>query len=76
MTDSTVDQLSLQAADIAERNSPLRVLAIVVLGIVSGIAWVIGRTWFTIASTVAFFGLAVKYGYRKGAKVSTEKKPG
>lgn len=74
MTDTTVEQLSNEAAQIAAQNTPLKVLAIVVLGILSGIGWVCGRLWFTCASSIAFCGLAVKYGYRKGARVSTEPK--
>ena len=74
MTDITVDQLNSEAAAIAARNTPLRVLAIVVLGIISGVAFVVGRIWLYTAHSVAFAGLAVKYGYRKGAKIPTEPK--
>jgi hypothetical protein len=74
MTESTADKLASQATQIAKNSSPLKVLAVVVLGLLSGLAWFIGRVWYFIASTVTFMGLALQYGYRKGAKIPVEKK--
>jgi hypothetical protein len=70
----TVDQLSAEAAKIASRNPPSRVLLTCVLGILSGAGWLVGRTWLTAAHFTAFASLAVKYGYRRGAKVQTTSK--
>lgn len=71
----TVDQLSAQAAEIARANSPSRVMLTCVLGVLAGTGWLVGRAWVTVAGFAAFCGLAVKYGYRHGAKVQTTSKP-
>jgi hypothetical protein len=65
----TVDQLSAEAAEIARANPPSRVLLTCMLGILTGFGWLVGRTWFTVAHFTAFGMLALKYGYRRGAKV-------
>jgi hypothetical protein len=70
----TVDQLSDEAAQIAANNPPSRVLLTCVLGVLTSVGWLVGRTWFTVARFAAFAGLAVRYGYRKGARVQTQPK--
>ncbi len=70
-----VDQLGVEAGRIAAANPPARVLAVVVLGLLTGIGWVIGRTWFFTAKGIVFCALGVRYGYRLGAKVPVEAKP-
>jgi hypothetical protein len=65
----TVDQISAEAAKIAANNPPSRVLLTCVLGVLTGVGWLVGRTWLTVAGFTAFCGLAVRYGYRRGAKV-------
>jgi hypothetical protein len=40
----TVDQISAEAAEIAAANPPSRVLLTCVLGILSGIGWIVGRS--------------------------------
>lgn len=72
---TVVDLLSEQAGAAAAANPPSRVLALVVLGLFTAIGWVIGRTWFFTAKSVAFCAFAVRYGYRKGAKVQVEPRP-
>lgn len=69
-----VDALRDEATAWAVANPPSRVLATIVLGLVSGVAWVIGRTWITLAGAVRFFALAVKHGYRKGSNAPVSKK--
>lgn len=70
-----VDLLTDQADQIATDNPPSKVLATVVLALFTAIGWVIGRTWFYSAKSVAFIALAVRYGYRQGARVPVEVKP-
>jgi hypothetical protein len=70
----TVDQLSAQAAEIAANNPPSRVLLTCVLGVLTGIGWLVGRSWLVVAGFAAFAGLAVRYGYRRGARVQTQPK--
>ena len=65
----TTDHISAEAVEIAHANPPSRVLLTCVLGILTAIGWLVGRFWFTMAYFAAFCGLAVKYGYRLGAKV-------
>jgi hypothetical protein len=67
-----VDLLTDQADQIATDNPPSKVLATVVLALFTAIGWVIGRTWFYSAKSVAFIALAVRYGYRQGARVPVE----
>jgi hypothetical protein len=67
----TVDQISAEAAEIATNNPPSRVLLICVLGVLTAIGWLVGRSWLVVGHFAAFAGLAVKYGYRRGAKVQT-----
>lgn len=75
MTAATVELISSEADRIASANPPARVLAVVVLGLFTAIGWTIGRSWFYSAKSVAFVALAVRYGYRQGAKVPVERKP-
>jgi hypothetical protein len=67
-----VDALRAEAATIAAANPPSRVVATAFLGVLTLVGWVIGRLWFGVSKAVVFCGLAVKYGYRQGAKVPTE----
>jgi hypothetical protein len=69
-----VDQLGAEAGRIAAANPPSRVVAVAVLGLLTGIGWLIGRTWFFIAKGVVFAALGIRYGYRLGAKVPVEAK--
>jgi len=71
----TVEFISAEADQIAADNPPSKVLATVVLALFTAIGWVIGRTWFYSAKSVAFIALAVRYGYRQGARVPVEVKP-
>jgi hypothetical protein len=71
----TVELISAEADQIAADNPPSKVLATVVLALFTAIGWVIGRTWFYSAKSVAFIALAVRYGYRQGARVPVEVKP-
>lgn len=70
-----VDQISAEAAEIAANNPPSRVLLTCVLGVFAGVGWLAGRIWLAVAGFAAFAGLAVKYGYRNGAKVPTQPRP-
>lgn len=69
-----VDMLSDEAGRAAAANPPSRVLALVVLGLFTAVGWTAGRLWFHTAKSVAFCALAVRYGYRQGAKVPVEPK--
>jgi hypothetical protein len=69
-----VDALRAEAATIAAANPPSRVVATLFLGLLTGIGVLIGGTWLLVSKAVIFCALAVKYGYRKGAKVQTEPK--
>jgi hypothetical protein len=71
---ATVDRLSTEAAEIAANNPPTRVLLTCVLGILTAAGWLVGRSWLVVAHFAAFAGLAVKYGYRRGARVQTTSK--
>jgi hypothetical protein len=70
----TVEDIRAEAASIVDSNPPSVVLAKVVLGILFGFAWLLGRLWFFTAGAVTMMGLSLKYGYRKGAKVPTAKR--
>lgn len=72
---SDVDELRAQAAEIAARNTPLRVADTIMLGILTFTGWIIGRAWFFIAATASFWALAIRHGYRKGARVQTAPRP-
>jgi hypothetical protein len=72
---TSVDLLNEEAGRIAAANPPSRVLATVVLGLFFAVGWVLGRTWFFGAKAAVFGALAVRMGYRKGAKVPVEVKP-
>lgn len=71
---TVVDLLNEQADQVAAANPPSRVLTLVVLAIFTAIGWTVGRLWFHSAKSVAFCALAVRYGYRQGAKVQVEPK--
>jgi hypothetical protein len=64
-----VDELRAQAKAIAEANPPSRVALTVISGFFAMFGWIAGRAWYLSFGTVAFIGLAVKYGYWNGAKV-------
>lgn len=66
-----VDALADEARAIAAENPPSRVLAKIVLSLLAAVGFLIGRAYLAVAATVAFCGLAVKYGYRKGVKAQT-----
>lgn len=72
---TVVDLLSEQAGQVAARNPPSRVLALVFLGLFTAIGWTVGRTWFYAQKAVVFSALAVRYGYRQGMKVPVEPRP-
>lgn len=72
---TVVDLLSEQAGEVAARNPPSRVIALVFLGLFTALGWVIGRTWFYAQKGVVFSALAVRYGYRQGMKVPVEPRP-
>ena len=74
-TPTVVDLLNEQAGQVAVANPPSRVLALIVLSLFTAVGWVVGRSWFHLAKSVAFCALAVRYGYRQGAKVPLEPKP-
>lgn len=83
MSEQTVDELRAKAAEVASGNPPLRVLDNAVLGLLVGIGWLVGRTWWLLVFSVVFAGkglvtyaLAVRHGYRKGGKAMVKaKKP-
>jgi hypothetical protein len=62
---ATVDQLRVQANDIAANNPPLRVLDTVILAVCYSIGWVFGIVWRYPLSYIAFMGLTIRHGYRK-----------
>lgn len=74
MSAATVELISSEAERIANANPPSHVLAVIVLGFFTALGWVAGRAWFHSAKSVAFVALAVRYGYRQGAKVPVEVK--
>ncbi|HEY1705624.1 MAG TPA: hypothetical protein VGG75_38555 [Trebonia sp.] len=74
LDETRVDLLLGEADRIATANPPSKVLATVILGLFTAVGWVIGRTWFYAAKSVAFIALAVRYGYRQGARVPVERK--
>lgn len=65
MTDSTVDVLRAQANDLAAKNSPLRVLDQIILGLCFVLGWTAGALWRWPASYIAFMALTLRHGYRK-----------
>lgn len=69
-----VDALRAEAQAWAVANPPSRVLATAVLGVLTFIGFLIGRTYLASAGALKFMTLAIKYGYRAGAKVQTEPK--
>jgi hypothetical protein len=75
MDAARVDLISEEAGRIAAANPPSKVLATVVLALFMAIGWVTGRAWFYGEKSVVFCALAVRYGYRKGAKAPVELRP-
>jgi hypothetical protein len=69
-----VDLLSEQADQAATANPPRKVALTVLAFIFTAIGWVVGRSWWHLAKGVAFATLAVRYGYRQGARVPVEPK--
>jgi hypothetical protein len=45
-----------------------------VLGILTAAGWLVGRSCLVVAHFAAFCGLAIRYGYRHGAKVQLQPK--
>ena len=65
---ATVEELNAQAAQVALKYTPLRVLRMVVYGAFALIGWAIGRVWLGIMHVFVFVVLAVQEGYRHGTK--------
>jgi len=74
MTTMTVDQLSAEAAEIVAKNPPTRVALTCFLGVFAAVGWIAGRTWISVAGLVTFCAIAVKVGYRAGARVQVTPK--
>lgn len=74
MDRTVVDLLSSQADQIAVANPPSKVALTVIAFLFTALGWTAGRIWFHLAKVVAFTTLAVRYGYRQGAKVPVEVK--
>lgn len=70
MSEATVDPVEFISARAAEIRFG-RTVATVLLAIFSGIGWVFGTLWYG----VAFAGVAVNYGFHKGARIQRERKP-
>jgi hypothetical protein len=73
MSDQTLANLRFEAAEVADRTHPLHVIDTVILGILVGIGWVVGRSWWLLvfcavfaARGLAAYGLAIRHGYRMG----------
>jgi hypothetical protein len=62
---ATVDQLRVQANEIAANNPPLRVLDTVILAVCFSLGWVFGIVWRYPLGYIAFMGLTIRHGYRK-----------
>jgi len=73
MSAQTLQQLRVEAADIADRTHPLHVIDTVILAVLVGIGWTVGRAWWLLvfsaviaAKGLAAYALAVRHGYRLG----------
>src|SRR3984957_20053561 len=62
---ATVDQLRVQANEIAANNPPLRVLDTVILAVCFSLGWVFGIVWRYPLGYLAFMALTIRHGYRK-----------
>lgn len=76
----TLQELRSEAAEVADRTSPLHVLDTVILAVLVAIGWTVGRAWWLAVFGAVFAGKglvsysrAVQYGYRMGTK--TQLKP-
>jgi hypothetical protein len=72
---TVVDLLSQQASDAATAATPGKVALTVIAFLFTAVGWVIGRTWWHGAKILAFTALAVRYGYRQGARIPVEPIP-
>jgi hypothetical protein len=75
MSAQTLQQLRAEAAEAADRAHPLHVIDTVILAVLVGIGWAVGRAWWLLAFGSVFaarglaaYALAVQYGYRQGAR--------
>ncbi len=73
MSDQTLANLRFEAAEVADRTHPLHVIDTVILGVLVGIGWVVGRSWWLLVFCAVFashgltaYALAVRHGYRLG----------
>ena len=82
MSDQVLGQLRFEAAEVADRTHPLHVIDTVVLAVLVGLGWAVGRAWWLLmfgsvlaAKGLVAYGLAVRYGYRQGAKTKPAPAP-
>lgn len=75
MSAMTLQEMRVEAAEIADRTSPLHVLDTVILAVLVAIGWVPGRVWWLMvfgsviaARGLTAYALAVRHGYRIGMK--------
>jgi hypothetical protein len=80
MSAMTFQEMRAEAAEIADRTSPLHVLDTIILAVLVAIGWVPGRIWWlAVAGSIlaarglTTYALAVRHGYRLGRK--TQLKP-
>jgi hypothetical protein len=73
MSEQVLAQLRFEAAEVADRTSPLHVLDTVILAILVGIGWTAGRAWWLLvfgsvfaAKGLVTYAYAVRHGYRAG----------
>lgn len=75
MDATAVDLLNDQAGRIAAANPPSKVALTAVAFLFTAIGWIAGRSWFHASKVVVFCALAVRYGYRAGARVPVQPAP-
>jgi hypothetical protein len=75
MDATVVDLLSEQADQVATANPPSKVALTVIAFLFTAVGWIAGRSWWYSAKVIAFAVLAVRYGYRQGARVPVEPVP-
>jgi hypothetical protein len=73
MSAQTLRQFRVEAADVADRTSFLHVIDTVILAVLVGVGWVVGRSWWLLvfgsviaAKGLVSYALAVRHGYRLG----------
>jgi hypothetical protein len=74
LTVPSAQAISDQASQVRFLPFVGRVITTVLLGIVSGLAYVTGSAWFSIVFLWLYAGAAWRYGFSKGARVK-EKEP-